>query len=437
MVFGAAHWAGNSKRRRKSWFGGKARITVITSLAVAILVPGPAASHAALDATSGDGSYPILLGAPGSPDAFRALESRLGHELAAVRDFARWDSRFPGGVSTWARDSGRQVLLSVKAQRSGGQDLQYRDIAAAQPGSQLYSDIERWAGDIKSFGAPIYFTFNHEPEAVASHGSGSPGEFAAAWRRIVDVFRAQGVRNAQYLFIATAYGFKRTDERSAVAYYPGDDYVDDIGVDAYNWYDCRRHTDTAWRSLATIIEPLRQFGLRHPSKGLWLPEFASAEDPAVPGRKAEWVNEARELLSQPAYASFQGALVFYRHADTRDECDFRLDSSPSALAAYMAMARTPYYLGTATPPATPRQVGAASDEPGSATVSWSAAGPGGRTITGYLVRNVTTGFARSADGSALSLTFTEEPGRHRYEVTASNERGRSRPSPPTPEIAVG
>lgn len=285
---------------------------------------------------------------PTDSTVYRATQSKLSPQrsrnLAAIRMFALWDTAFPDPASTWARTNGRHVLLSVKAQTARGH-VRYRDIAAAQPGSPLHATMVRWASDIKSFGAPIHVTFNHEPEAVASDGSGTATEFIAAWRKFVTVLRAQGVRNAEYLFIATAHGFKRTDDRQADHFYPGDAYVDDIGADAYNWYTCRAGVNTAWRPLADIIEPFRLFGAQHPSKGLWLPEFASTEDPARPERKAQWVSEVRALLKQPAYSSFEGVLSFYR-STIRENCDCRIDSSPLALDAYRGLAHDPFYLGT-------------------------------------------------------------------------------------------
>jgi hypothetical protein len=289
------------------------------------------------------------LGAPGgvipvAPTAYKATESKLGRKLAAVRMYARWDTAFPDATSIWARDGGRQVLLSVKAATIRGKFLLYRDIAAAAPPSPVYNAIVHWASRVKAYGGPIYFTFNHEPEGVGSDRSGTATEYVAAWRRIVHVFRQQGVRNAHYLFIGTANGFRQTVARRVAPYYPGDDYVDGIGADAYNWSSCRPGINNEWRSLADIIEPLRKFGLQHPTKGLWIPEFASAEDPAVPDRKAEWVAAAQALFQQPAYRSFKGILTWYRARP--GSCGFRVDSSPTALRAYRSLASAPYYGAT-------------------------------------------------------------------------------------------
>jgi Glycosyl hydrolase family 26/Fibronectin type III domain len=418
-------------------------IRLLLTCGLALTLTGvalPAGGAPAAAAQTGDGSYPIVFGAPGgiiptSSQAYQATETKLGRNLAAIRMYARWDTAFPDSTSVWASQGGRQVLLSVNAKTSRGQTVLYRDIAAATTGP-IYDTMVRWATSVKSFGAPIYFTFNHEPEGAASANSGTATEYIAAWRRIVDVFRTKGVRNAEYLFIATANGFAKSGPNSAAPYYPGDVYVDDIGADAYNWFTCRAGIKNPWRSLANLIEALRQFGLSHPTKGLWLPEFGSAEDPALPGRKAQWVTDAQALFAQPAYASFQGVLTWYA-ASQSGACGFRVDSSPTTLSAYQSLAGGAHYQGTADPPATPRQVSAVSSGAGLVTVSWAAAGAGGSPVTGYRVSNSQTGATVSADGSASSATVLVPPGTYTYTVTATNDHGTGRPSAPSPAVTVG
>lgn len=332
---------GEAAGRRAPARSGAALATILLAVTVHAAVPAPPPAQAA--------PRSIIFGAVGGivptpPVAYRHTEAMLGTRLNAIRMFASWDTAFPDATSRWARDSGRRVLLSVKAQTTGGGAMQYRTIAGAQPGSAEYRSIVRWAGAVKAFRARLYFTFNHEPEAKASDASGSAAEYVSAWRRVITAFRQQGVRNADYLFIATAHGFKRTDERRATRFYPGDAYVDDLGADAYNWYTCRAGIGTAWRSLTEIIEPFRQFGRLHPGKGLLLPEFASAEDPASPGRKAQWVADARALFKRPTHAQFEAVLAFYRPI-IRESCDYRVNSSAESLRAYQDMAQDPFYRG--------------------------------------------------------------------------------------------
>jgi glycosyl hydrolase family 26 len=279
--------------------------------------------------------------------AVERTEAQVGRPLAVVRVFLTWNSTFPNAYHRWLRDSGHTILLSVKPQRSGGVKIPWRDIADAPAGSALDAEIVAWANRVASFGGPVTFTLNHEPEAEASVDYGTDADFKDAWRRVITTFRDQRVPNASYVWIMTAYSFgvPLSDRRRAEKWYPGDDFVDGIGADAYNWYTCRPGINTPWRSLAAIIEPMRVFGTQHSTKQLWLTEWASTEDPQAPTRKAEWITAARDLFLDPIYAQFVGLSYFNTPGSKSWNCVWPIDSSPEALTAFTDMGLDPFYSG--------------------------------------------------------------------------------------------
>jgi Glycosyl hydrolase family 26 len=281
------------------------------------------------------------------------FENSSGRHLDTVREFLNWDSPFPASFDTWLRDTDHTLILSVKSHRNNGTTVKWADIAAAQPGSTMYTQIQGWATKIKAYGVPIYFAFNHEPEASASSTMGTTADFIAAWRKIHDVFAAESVTNAKFIWIMTDYAFLvgPSARNYGPKWYPGDAYVDAMGIDAYNWYTCRTGIDNPWKSLEQIIKPFRDFGALHPDKELWLTEWASTEDTANPGRKAQFYADAQALFKRSDYSQFQGISYF----DVRGQgaCTWYTDSSASSQAAFTAMATDPFYNGGITPPPPP------------------------------------------------------------------------------------
>jgi hypothetical protein len=126
----------------------------------------------------------------------------------------------------------------------------------------------------------VSWSFDSRGNHLNSSGGGA--DFVAAWRKVVTVFRDQGVTNADCLWIMTAYSFKPRDRRRAIDRYPGETYLDHIGADAYNWHNFRPGTSTPWNSLEQLLNPMRQFAQGRAIKGLMVPEWASTEDPAQP-----------------------------------------------------------------------------------------------------------------------------------------------------------
>ncbi len=287
---------------------------------------------------------PIMFGASGSTRALTESHERtLGQRLRGLRVYKQWDDVLFTSSQTWARDTGHTLFVSIGSQRNGGAGIRWADIAAARPGSRLYADMQHQAKQIKAFGDTVYIAFNHEPETESSW-YGTPAQFTAAWRKLVSVYRAAGVRNAEYVLTLTAWGFARRDGKNARYYYPGNAYVDYIAADGYNWYRCR---GGAWRQLSSILEAQRQFGRQHPDKGLMVWEFGSTEDPAQPGRKAQWFRNATALFKQPGYAQYDTVLTWegrlYNNTRSTNTCNFDYASSTSAKSAWVAMAKDQYY----------------------------------------------------------------------------------------------
>ena len=377
---------------------------VVATVALAGGLGTPSVASAA-DATTRD---PLLFGAYAMPrngqsatSAVTALESSMGRQLGAVRVYDLWNTAFPDSATRAWRDGGRTVVLSVKAKRTNGATVTWRSIADAAPGSTVYGEITRWADQVKSFGAPMYFTFHHEPEASTNTANGSATDFKDAWRKVVSVFRERGVTNATYLWIMTDYSFWVKDRREASLWYPGDAYVDALGADAYNWSDCRAGVVNRWKSLQEVVEPFRQFGLAHPDKELLLPEWGGYEDPATAGRKASWFRDATALFAKPGWEQFTGILYFHAVTSSYPNCKWFVDTSASSLGAFADMANDPLYGGSGVPepppppPPPPPPTGLVSADFSGGLTGWDRA-------VGFTVDNTTGGAAAPSARSSVS-----------------------------------
>ncbi len=279
------------------------------------------------------GAYQPTVGSQSQQQAVQGLEAKIGRQLGVTRVYYDWTSTFPNSYVDWLAGRGTQILLSVKPGSNS-----WHSIATAPAGSALYNQIVSWATRVKSFGHPMYFTFNHEPEASGAAGKGTSADFIAAWDRIHAVFKAQGVTNAKFLWIMTGFSFQvpASDHRAAAKWYPGDSEVDALGADAGNQASC--DSGGHWTSLADKISGFVAFGKAHPSKPLWLPEWDSVS--STTNSKAAWITAVEAMFKQPAYSQFAGASYFNsKRAGTT--CDWTL--SGTSLTAFAAMGKDPFY----------------------------------------------------------------------------------------------
>jgi len=338
-------------------------LLLVTIVCGALVVPGVAGAGPN-DPTVLFGAYAKPTGGQSQQAALEDWEDAAQRQAAVVREYLTWNEDFPNSYHNWLAETGRVPMISLN---TGGTNYDWADVAAAAPGSQLYNQIVAWAGRFREYGVPFYFTFDHEPEAASNNNMGSQQDYINAWRNVVNIFRAEGVDNATYLWITTAwaYGVGQNTRRYAPRWYPGDGWVDVLGADGYNWHDCRIPNNTNWRSLAQIINGFRQWATQqHPDKPLALPEYGTVEDSDSPNRKAQWYADARALFKQPGYEQFTAVLEF-----NGTGCEWAIDSSTQALNAFRAWGADVYYSAQGMP-GSPSPVGITVDvsaSPGSVT----------------------------------------------------------------------
>lgn len=159
---------------------------------------------------------------------------------------------------------------------------------------------------------------------------------------MIRLFRAQGARNVTWVFHVNADSTPSARWNSMKAYYPGDDYIDWIGVSAYG----AQTTADSWESFTAVLDraypELAAISRRKP---LMIAEFGVVENPAK-GNKGGWISGALDAIAARRYARIKG--VSYWHSNWQNEdgthSQMRIDSSPGALAAYRAGISRPTFV---------------------------------------------------------------------------------------------
>jgi plastocyanin len=346
---------------------------LIAVLLTALLVPGSA--HGA----SRSGGAPATVNPPGLPQtgstfgtyiqvdctwtgcdrqsAQLAVEgpSQADRMMALDREFYTWDEQWPTADDTWSAAGGRTLVISWDPLHSDGTPLQWIDIA-----NGVYdTEIDQQADKIKAFPYPFFFVFHHEPaNAPPAGGSyGTPDQFILAWRHVHDRFVADGVTNVRYLLVLFAWTYK---QNKADLYYPGDQWVDAIGADGYNWYLCGGD----WTDFSTVFQPFYNFGLEV-RKPMIIAEWGSGEDPADPNRKADWISSALTVLQ--GWPEVKG--IAYYDSGRNPKCLRWINTTPQSLDAFKTIGADPYFnpAPDTTPPVTSLDSG-----PPTQTISTSA-----------------------------------------------------------------
>jgi len=278
-------------------------------------------------------------------DALHDTEQVASRRFDTLRAYAFWDGEFPDLRHQLASEGDRMLHLSINARRTDGSIVPWQVIATASEGDVVHGELVAWIERLANHEAHLRVTFHHESDIEPEFGS--PEDFVEAWRRFATMLD-EAAPEIETVWVLTGFNL---DKPIADEFWPGDEYVDFIGADAFNWYGCRGVPE-AWRSPAEVIAPLLKFATKHPDKRLVLAELGSDEDAEDPGRKAAWFDELATLLTSNDYAQLDTVVFFHNDHDDDSTCDWWLDSSDASADAFERLAALPLFGGDVAPAAT-------------------------------------------------------------------------------------
>ena len=197
--------------------------------------------------------------------------------------------------------------------------------------------LRKWATAAKGYGEVVFIRFAHEmniktyPWGVGVNGN-TPAQYVAAWRHVVDIFRAAGATNVKWIWSPNVeYG----NDFPFKAFYPGGSYVDWVGLDGYNWGSTR----IGWQSFATVFGgSYAHITALAPNKPVLVSETASTE---AGGSKANWILNAFLASIPTRFPKVAGVIWF----DQRKETTWQVNSSSASLSAFRNVVADPAWQG--------------------------------------------------------------------------------------------
>ena len=123
--------------------------------------------------------------------------------------------------------------------------------------------IRKTAEAMKAFGHEFFMRYCWEMDGDKRYAEvGTPEDFVQSWIRIYNIFKEVGADNVVWVWCGNANTFKNKNQHTlkyAWDYYPGDEYVDWVSADGYNWAASDRNKAAdykrdRWRSFVEIYD---------------------------------------------------------------------------------------------------------------------------------------------------------------------------------------
>lgn len=226
-----------------------------------------------------------------------------------------WDTEFPKALADQISNSGVTPLLSWEPWEPNGNVTQPLYSLKTIVSGKHDTLLNNWAVAVKAWGKPIMISFAPEMNGDWSPwGAGVNGnakaDYPAAYKHIIDLFRAQSVTNVKWVWQANTI-YKGA---SIKPFYPGDDYIDFVAVDGYNW-----DTTSPEEIFGTTFDQIKTFT----SKPIFIGETGCPEYSGKP----KWITDFFVMLNNRGLTGF----VWFQY---NKEQNWRTDSSTAALNAF-------------------------------------------------------------------------------------------------------
>ncbi|KRF34659.1 glycoside hydrolase family 26 protein [Nocardioides sp. Soil805] len=274
-----------------------------------------------------------VAGAPTDLSEALSVSSRTGADLDQVTFYSAWSDGgdFPAADASRIIAAGAVPELTWEPWDPAAGPEQPAYALDTITTGQHDAYIKRWATQVKSWGQPLVIRFAHEmngdwyPWAEGVNGNG-PGDHAAAWRHVVDLFRRAKVTTVTWSWSANV---PYPGSTPLASLYPGDSYVGRVGLDGYNWGTTQPWS--TWQSFADVFGPgVAELGSIS-TRPVHVTETAAPE--GAGGDKAAWISDMWGWLA--AHPEVRGVTWF----SLLKEADWRIDSSQASLDAWGVGAR--------------------------------------------------------------------------------------------------
>ncbi len=265
---------------------------------------------------------------PLSSTTINSLESSLGRKFDLLMGYVQWGNPSNSNFDFTAYTQNNKTPLISWEPWNPNLGISQPDYKLSNITSGKFDNyIRAQAQLVKKYNKPIFLRFAHEmngnwyPWGGVVNGN-STADYIAAWTHIHQIFTSEAAANVTWVWSPDTKSYPDIKGNDLSDYYPGDNFVDWVGLDGYNWGTTKN--GKGWETFSQIFSNGYKKVLGY-NKPIMIAETASTEEG---GDKGKWIEDA---FSQQIPNNFPKikALVWF---NVNKETNWEVGSSPNSIS---------------------------------------------------------------------------------------------------------
>jgi len=255
---------------------------------------------------------------------FGGIENDAGRRYDIGHVFHAWDKPIPTVDDLMHLDEDRILMISWN-----GTDT--REIAAGVHDEWIRSQ----ATAVRDLEQPLLLRWLWEMDGNRRRAWVHSGpDYVKAWLHVRNLFDEVGADNAQFVWCPNEFLFAEGSDPDV--WYPGDENVDWLCADGYNWGTSIDSPE--WVGMDTIFADFIEWASPH-DLPIMIGETGAAE--AEPGAKASWLREVPEILRSDLL-DVDAIVYFDKDFTGAGHQDWRVDTSNETYEAWLEVSADPW-----------------------------------------------------------------------------------------------
>ena len=255
---------------------------------------------------------------------------------------------FPLHVAEYNRELGIATVINHDLKSDGFTPERNEQLLRAIVRGEWDDYFREFARKARDLNVEVYYRFGYEMNGNWFPWAGKPKLFVDAWRHTWKLFKKEKANNVKWVFSPSVVWGQRNFKKDILPYYPGEQFVNIVALDGYNFGDDHDKYHT-WESFYHVYAGSVS-GLMSFNKPMWIAEIGCPSDP----RRQKWLRDFFDFFDNNN--CFE--VFFWFNENKSNEPNFRIDGDAASLFIFREWAQR-----INTPEGIERNVASVSDSP--------------------------------------------------------------------------